>query len=279
MLIEVPRAWFRLGAALSAIAILHGQEPPPQPAYRYEVVSIHRADPAQANSGFSPGPQGGLRARNVTVVQALTFIYGVEDYQILGAPGWARTERFEISFTPDRPEIVPDRETGEAALGGWRVRQRQRMGAVMRDRFHLAVRGETRDLPMYALTVAKNGPRLKAPEHPAFSQTMNINGGRQLVATTASMKSLAQALAMILGHAVRDETGLDGAYDFKMDWTPDSTMPLTRVPAPDDPAAASDAAHPSIFTALTEQLGLRLKSRKGPVQVYVVEMVERPEEN
>jgi len=84
---------------------------------------------------------------------------------------------------------------------------------------------------------------------------------------------------MVLGHPVRDETGLDGAYDFKMDFAPDSTMPLTRAPAPDEPPAAADPTHPSIFTAITEQLGLRLESKKGPVPVYVVERVERPSEN
>src|SRR5215471_17561462 len=95
------------GLAVAAIAMLRAQEPPTQPAYKYEVVSIHRAAPAEMNSGFGPGPQGGLKARNVTPVQALTFAYNVRDYQILGAPGWAQSDRFEISFTPDRSEIVP----------------------------------------------------------------------------------------------------------------------------------------------------------------------------
>src|SRR5262249_23676068 len=141
-----------------------------QTAYKYEVVSIHNAAPDQVNSGFSPGAQGGLRARNVTALDVLTFAYGVRDYQFVGIPGWAKTERFEISFTPDQSEIVPGRETPRAAMDGWLFRQRQRMQAVLRDRFSLALREETRELPTYVLTVAKNGHKLSAPEHPERSQ-------------------------------------------------------------------------------------------------------------
>lgn len=277
---QARRCTRRLATVLAAAGILAAQERPAPPKYTYEVVSIHRADPAQLNSGFSEGPQGGLRARNVTAMQAMTFAYRVQDYQLLGAPGWARTERFEISLTPDRSEIVPGRETPRTEFDGWLARQGQRMQAVLRDRFSLVVRAETRELPMYFLTVAKNGHKLKTSAHPERSQTMNFNGGRQIVGTTAPMKSLAEMLSMVLGHPVRDETGLDGAYDFKIDFAPDSTMPLPgRVAGPDQPASTADPTHPSIFTAVTEQLGLRLESGKGPVPVFVVEKIERPSEN
>src|SRR4051812_9705260 len=100
---------FRLAGAV--MAVLAAQELRSQAAYRYEVVSIHRAEPGQSNSGFSPGPQGGIRARNVTALETLAFAYSLQDYQIVGVPGWAKSERFEISFTADRSEIVPGRET------------------------------------------------------------------------------------------------------------------------------------------------------------------------
>src|SRR6185369_7156573 len=180
------------------------------------------------NSGFSPGPQGGLRARNVTALKALTFAYGVQDYQVIGAPGWAKSDRYEMSLTPDQSEIVPGQETSRAAMDGWLTRQRQRMQAVLRDRFSLVLRTETRELPIYVLSTAKGGHKLTAPAHPERLQNMNINNGRQIVGTTASTKALAESLAMLLGRPVHDETGLDGAYDFKVDWTPDPTMPLSR---------------------------------------------------
>ena len=270
----------RLAAALAAavMAILPAQEPRSQPAYTYEVASIHPAAPGQMNSGFSPGAQGGMRARNVTAVQALTFAYSIQDYQLVGAPGWADRERFEISFTPDRSEIIPGRETPRLAMEGWLERQRQRLQAVLRDRFSLVLREESRELPIYVLTVGKNGQKLATPAHPERTQSMNINSGQQIIATTATTKSLAQALSMILGRPVQDETGLDGAYDFKMDWARDSAMPV-RPAGPDEGATAGDPVRPSIFTAITEQLGLRLESRKGPVPVFVIEKIDRPSEN
>lgn len=266
------RAAARLTAALLmglAAPALHSQA-------RYEVVSIRPAAPGQMNSGFSDGPQGGMRARNVTAQQALAFAYNVQDYQILGAPGWARSERFEISFTPDRSEIAPGERTPAAELDGWLNRHRQRMQAVLRDRFEAAVREETRELPAYVLTVLRNGHKLSRPAHPDRTQSMNVNGGRQIVATTATMKSLAQMLAMTLGRPVRDETGLDGTYDFQMEWEPDPSMPLSSAAAR---AGEGVAGGPSLFTALTEKLGLRLESRKSPVMVLVVDRLERPSEN
>jgi hypothetical protein len=122
------RLLHRLGPALSAaaIAILAPQAVRSQPAYTYEVVSIRRAAAGEMNSGFGPGAQGGMRARNVTALRALAFAYSIQDYQIVGAPGWANSERFEITFTPDRSEIVPGRDTPRADMDGWLTRQRQR---------------------------------------------------------------------------------------------------------------------------------------------------------
>ena len=141
------------------------------------------------------------------------------------------------------------------------------------DRFQFAQHTETRELTSYVLTTAKGGHKLNAPAHPELSQTMNINNGRLLIATTAPMKSLGEGLAMILGRPVRDETGLEGAFDFKMEWAPDPGLPLSRSVAEDDSGRAS------IFTALTEQLGLRLDSKKAPTPVLVIDKIERPSEN
>lgn len=272
----------RLAAAwaATAIAMLHAQEAPPAPAYKYEVASIHRAAPGEVNSGFSDGPQGGLWARNITAMQALGFAYDAREYQFAGAPGWAHSERFEIRFTPDRAEIVPGPQTSHAAMDGWRSRQRQRMQAVLRDRFSLALRVETRELPIYVLTVAKGGHKLAAPAHPERGQNASVNGGQQIMGTNATMAALAGLVEMVLGRPVRDQTGLDGAYDFKLDWAPDSTQALQGPAArPGEPAPTSDPGRSSIFAALTEKLGLRLESKKGPVPVYVIEKLEKPSDN
>jgi uncharacterized protein (TIGR03435 family) len=144
----------------------------------------------------------------------------------------------------------------------------------------VALRAETRELPIYVLTVAKGGPKLAAPAHPERSQSSSVNGGQQIVGTNATMEALAGLVSMVLGRPVRDETGLDGAYDFKLDWAPDSTQTLQGPRArPGEPAPTSDPGRASIFAALTEKLGLRLESKKGPVPVYVIEKIEKPSDN
>jgi uncharacterized protein (TIGR03435 family) len=115
--------------------------------------------------------------------------------------------------------------------------------------------------------VAKGGHKLSPPtveNHGVFLQAR----GTQLTASGpgATMKMLADQLSITLGHPVSNETGLDGLYNFKLEWAP-------------DPPAVSATDGPSIFTALTEQLGLRLESKKGPVPVYVIEKIEKPGEN
>lgn len=263
MIVSNRLAWFCLAVVASA------QTPPP-PSYGYEVVTIHQAAPGQSNSGFSPGAQGGLRARNDSAMQLLTFAYDAHEYQFVGAPDWAQTERFEIELTPDKADIAIGRNSTAAEVDGWLNRNRQRMQAVLRDRFGLALRAETRELPLYALTVAKSGPKLAAAADPTHGMSFNINNGRQITARSASMQMLATSLAQLLGRYVLDKTGLDGRYDFRMDFEPVNAAPSAG------PAASNEPVRPSIFTALTEQLGLRMESKKGPVPVFVIEKIEKP---
>src|ERR1700712_554219 len=138
---------------------------PPEPKYGYEVVSVKKAEPDARGNRIGPGPQGGVRTTNTNLMALLTFSYDVRDYQIIDEPGWAKTEGFDVSFTPDKPEALP--KPGEADANGMATmmdRQRQRMQTVLRDRFALKVRMETRELPIYELTLAKGGSKLKAPE-------------------------------------------------------------------------------------------------------------------
>src|SRR4051794_12471429 len=98
-----------IGNLMLATAVLGGLSLQAQvaPVYTYDVVSIRPAAPGQSNSGFSPGAQGGLKARNDTVMQLLSFAYDARDYQFVGAPGWAQSERFDIELTPERSEAAP----------------------------------------------------------------------------------------------------------------------------------------------------------------------------
>jgi len=274
----MPHCRDRLALLIAAAVVgsLHAQLAPTR-AYTYDVVSIHKADPVERNSGFSPGPQGGLHARNDTAMQLLTFAFDAHEHQLVGVPGWAKADRFEIYLTPDRAEAPLPDHANQAELDGWLIRNRQRMQAVLRDRFGLVIRSETREMPLYALTISNGGHKLSAPANPGRGVSLNINGGQQIVARSSTMKMLADSLAMLMGRFVRDETGLEGYFDFKMDFSRDSTG-ADLVPR-SEAAPAGDSGRPSIFTALTEQLGLRLESKKGPVPILVVEKLDRPTEN
>ena len=258
-----------------AIGVLRSQTLPPPPAYNYEAASIHKSDPGQRNVHMGEGPQGGVRTVNTTVLLLISAAYKVEPYQIIGAPGWASSEHFDVTFTPDKPEAVVD---PSKSLKEWQSswsRNMQRLQAVLRDRFRLVLRAETRELPIYGLTQAKSGARLSPHADGRPGPSIQTNGDRQITATDATTEMLAEQLSMMLGRPVQDETGLQGQFDLKLDWTPDLDSPAGQnLQSPISPAAG-----PSIFTALTEQLGLRLESKKGPVQVYVVEKIERPTEN
>jgi uncharacterized protein (TIGR03435 family) len=259
-----------------AIGFLRAQTLPPAPAYTYDVVSVHKADPKEMSSRLGPGPRGGMSAVNVTAFSLMMFAYDVRESQFIDVPGWVKSERFDVSFTPDKPEpgIQPQhfRE-----LQSTFNRHRQRMQAVLRDRFGLVLRSETRELPLYALVVAKGGSKLRVPDDANAGPNMRANRG-EITGQSAYLKMLTDTLSMFLGRFVANETGLDGPYDFKLQWTPDPSQLTGKAAVPDAPPA-TDEDQTSIFTALTEQLGLRLESRKGPVPVFVVEKVERPGEN
>jgi uncharacterized protein (TIGR03435 family) len=260
----------------SVIGIIRAQIPPQPPAYTYDVVSIHRSSPDEHRTIIGPGAQGGLRMQYATAMAMLTFAYGVRDYQFVGAPGWTSSDHFDVTFTPDKTEIALTLGSTATQLDSVMSRQKQRTQAVLRDRFGLILRAETRELPIYALIVAKGGHKLSPPAVENHGVFLQNNGGTQLIASGpgAPMKMLTDQLSVIVGRPVSNETGLDGLYNFKLEWTRD--LPA-QPPSPDGPVNATGG--PSIFTALTEQLGLRLESRRGPVPVYVIEKIEKPGEN
>jgi len=202
----------------------------------------------------------------------LTFAWKVHDYQIAGAPGWVNSERFDVNFTPDKTEITPAPGMPVKVWQDFLGRNQQRMQTVLRDRFGLVLRAETRELPIYALVVAKSGIRLAPSPNPKLGPSLQGTRG-QLTVVGAPLTMLADQLGSVLGRPVKDETGLTTLYDFKLEYAPETP----DQPGPEDATGAGD--RPSIFTALTEQLGLRLEPRRGPVPVYVVEKIEKPSEN
>jgi len=189
----------------------------------------------------------------------LLFGYGVHPKQIVDGPDWLRTERFDIKGVPD-------------AEGQPNLKQMQEMvQKLLADRFGLKFHREQRELAVYAVTVTKGGPKLtKNTSDP--DGLPNQNGGQHGTQrtdkfTNVSMADLALILTFFLDRPVVDQTGITGRWDFTLLWTPDESK-------------GSDAnAAPGIFTAMQEELGLKLEAVKAPAEVMVVDRVERPSAN
>jgi len=205
--------------SLGLLACLDARaQAPPEPPYGYGVVSVKKSDPAARGIRIGPGPQGGLHSSNTTVMVLLTFAYDVRDYQILEAPGRSKSEGFDVSFTPEKPGTpLKPGEADAKSMETMMHRQRQRMQAVLRDRFGVKLRMETRDLPIYSLTLAKSGSKLKEPEGTGEGPSMMMNqekGG--LTGIGANMRMLTNVLSNILKRPVVDETGTDSTFDMKL---------------------------------------------------------------
>jgi uncharacterized protein (TIGR03435 family) len=272
--------WRRQAVAAAIILFaaggLRGQAANPTP---FEVASI-RPNSDNGPQRFSLFPQ--FTARNATLSDLFLLAYDVKGFQVTGGPGWMNSDRYDISAKmADTP--VPGRDA--------MMLQRRRLQLLLQDRFKLAVHHETRELPVYELTVLKGGPKLTAPTcteidskntGPAPGKTvMDYCGSSgffkgRFEATAATIGDLVKALANLLGRTVVDKTGIKGTFHVVLTFaTDDSTIRFAGAPADTD----ADDAPPDIFTAVQEQLGLKLKSSKGPVDVIVIDHVEKPSEN
>ena len=255
-----------------------------QTAPSFEVASIKPSNSTDRRQFFNIQPSGQIALRNLTVKRLIAWAYDLKQYQISGGPGWIDSDLFDVSAKPEspaKPEVI-----------------KQMLQSLMAERFQLVVRRETREMPGYALVVAKNGPKFKEvqesdPNLIDLSARPDLagRGGRPRIAIVrrgrltiqgADMPLLVSQLSNILGRAVVDETGLTGTYDLKLEWVPDEyqvTM-FQSLGVPDGfGAPAADWQGPTLFTALEEQLGLKLESQRGPVEMFLVESVQKPSEN
>ena len=177
--------------------------------------------------------------------------------QIVGGPEWLSKDRYDINGIPDVAG-VPDLK-----------QMREMYQKLLADRFHLTFHREQREMPIYAITVAKGGPILKVADPNEDLNTGNSGSGgqRTLRFTNMSMANFALNMNFYEDRPVVDQTALPGRYDFTLKWTYD-------VSRENDPGAP-----PSLYTAIKEQLGLRMDAVKGPAEVLVIDKAERPSEN
>jgi bla regulator protein blaR1 len=209
--------------------------------------------------------------------------YNVRDFQVLRGPDWLSSAQYDIAAkTESSPVVSRDREKDVAELSDSERRIRgERLRAMLQsllaERFQLKVHTETKELPALILKVAKGGPKLKAEPPSEISGGLRLGSG-SLAGTQTDIPFLAQTLSQILARPVVDQTGLAGKYDFELQWTPDQSSPNGPLGEP-LPSASTDPNHPNIFTALQEQLGLKLDSSKTRVDVISVDQIQRPSPN
>jgi uncharacterized protein (TIGR03435 family) len=199
--------------------------------------------------------------------------YGLRDFQVTGGPDWVNTSTWEVAAKIDPPDVAPAK-TDAAAYDAWNERRMERMQSLLAERFGLKCHMTTKELPVYELVLAKGGSKLKettAEEGKRGSTNVEGQGRKsQATFTGVTTKSLATSLSSEAGRLVLDKTGLTGSYDFTLTWTNDDHSMETEADA---------ASGPTLFTAVQEQLGLKLEPSKGPVPVLVIDSAERPGEN
>jgi uncharacterized protein (TIGR03435 family) len=277
-----------IGVIASGVAGF-AQVPAPVQGPRFEVASVKPSKASDPHGTIVVQPGGRYVAVNVAIRQLITQAYGVQSNQLVDGPDWTRTDRFDVTAKADGDLLLASATEGATSL-------QLMLRALLAERFRLRVHQESRPLPIYALVLARGdralGPKMRvstadcasqtpargvpAPGPPSFSDPVTCGvrmGHGRLLAADATMAQLATGLSNTVQRVVRDNTGLTGRYSMEMSWVPES-MPTAA--AGSSAVAAVDPNGTSIFTALQEQLGLKLEPARGPVDVVVIDSIERP---
>lgn len=218
---------------------------------QFDVASVNPSEPgSQVSNSLYTDRSGGLHVENYALRGIILFAYDLRDFELIGAPGWIDTTRYDIVAKTATPQ------TGDEQF-------RERIRSLLASRFGLVVHHETRQLTSYVMTVAKDGPKLKAVVTPGEQYGFRGGAGHNR-GFAITMPMFAKELGRLTGRPVLDKTGLEGNYDYVLEWSVDSDASTTG---------------PSVFTALQEQLGLRLESVKAPVDTLVIDHIERPSQN
>ena len=255
-------------ARAQSTSTLQAQTAPAAPAFDVAAIHLHESQPHEHNSIWSSPSDGHFRAENISVMALIHWAWEMPETRILGAPGWTGTTHFNIDAASD-PAV--DQQLKGLSSGAARKQKEEMVQALLAERFKLATHFETRELPIYELVAAKGGAKLGPAQE--SGTTINTSNGRIEVQGANSVAILAEELSKVAGRDVVDKTGIAGRYDLKLKWTPDNvTEPTLLNGVPVD-------SGPSLFTALEEQLGLKLEPQKGPVPVLVIDHIEMPSAN
>jgi uncharacterized protein (TIGR03435 family) len=233
----------------------------------FDVATIKPSKPDQPGKAFTVR---GARfvTINTTLEDLITFSYGIQVKQIVDAPAWAATDKFDIEAKPDLPGQPNDKQLKSMTR------------KLLEERFHLTYHHDKKELPVYALEVAKTGSKMeKNEDNPNGLPSLFFRGLGKLNVRNATMADFAHLMqSAVLDRPVVDQTALTGRFNFALNWTPDESQfggLGVKIPPPTD---AADAP-PTLYTAIQEQIGLKLEPTKAPVDTLVVDKVEKPSEN
>ena len=228
------------------------------PAPEFEVVTIKPTDPDSVSGTFIIVKGRHVIARSIALDDLITLAYGVHTKQIVNGPSWLATARFDMDGVPNL-EGKPNR-----------AQMKLLFQKLLVGRFQFAFHHEMKELSVYTLNADKSGPKLtKTDRLPTDGTNFSYAGSVVLTVRNASMEDFANGMqATFLDRPVVDQTGLRDRYDFVLKWTPEGTT------AGNDPSAP-----PDLYTAIREQLGLKLNAGKAPVDVLVIDRVEKPSPN
>ena len=246
-------------------------EPPksmdPNAKPKFDVVTVKPSDPNR------PGKLFTIRGRHIVTINTnlndlITFAYGLHPKQIVNAPDWSGTDKFDLDGVPDIP-------------GQPNIKQMKLLiQSALTDRFMLTFHHDQKELSVYALTVGKSGPKMTETTHQP-NDPVNFGFRRlgDLMVSNATMKDFCDGMqGAVTDRPVVDHTGLTARYDFTLKWTPDESQFAVfggyKAPATEEPNAP-----PSLSTALQEQLGLKMDAVKAPAEVFVIDHIEKPSAN
>ena len=231
------------------------------PALQFEVATVKPAAPSADGHTHINYPEGGaFSASNITLAALMQWAWGMPKNRILDAPPWFDSTRFDLQAKTD---AETDRKIRNLPAGTNADEKRRMVQAMLVDRFAMKLHEETRTLPAYDLELAKGGSKLQQSK----TTGTNVGTGRtHFNGSGLTSTIIAQQLSELSGRVVIAKTGLPDRYDVRLEWAPDD-------------APAGDTSAPSFFTAVQEQLGLRLVPAKEPVKVLVMDGIETPSAN
>jgi len=254
-------------AALTASALLHGQTPSDQKPLAFDVASIKPNTSGSSRGGGRLSPGGRVTFVNESLRAIIHDAYGLD---VIGGPAWIDTDRWDLAATAASAQDDPS--------------TRLMLQKLLADRFKLVARVEQREQSVYALVFSRRDRQL-GPRISASSTNCPITGNScgtqsrpgQITGIAAELRDITRALSGAVERKVLDQTALTGRFDVSLQWTPDAgSVSAAALKSADRAAASTGVEGGSIFTAIQEQLGLKLESTKAPVDVLVIAHAEKP---